>query len=423
MAWELRVAMKKGLIILLLAAVAAATGFYAIRTFENADTEVASEVAETTEQRTDMSEASVYELEPVDTLVYDFDSFNEAPRTSPSVYMEPVKVKGLYVTGPSAGNSTMDTILHLADTTEINAVVIDVKNDSGYITFNVDHPIVQEIDADRNYIKDIRKLMDTLYEHDVYPIARIVAFKDPQLAENKTDYAIHNKDGSVWKYKNIAWLNPYNEDTWEYIVDMAKIAADVGFKEIQFDYIRFEATKYLDGAYFGNIDPDKTRRDAILEFVDYAMAELKPLGVVVSADVFGTIIASEIDSKTIGQEYIEMAKRLDVICPMVYPSHYGFGYFGAPSGVHSDHYPYETILGSMELSNQRYEEIGEDEHGAIVRPWLQAFTASYLGSGNYITYDAAAIREQIQGAYDAGLNEWLLWNASNKYREGALLPE
>lgn len=348
-------------------------------------------------------------------------SYETLPQTEKSFYEEVPKVRGLYVTGPTAGNSNMAKILELIDTTEANALVIDVKNDDGHMTFKVDHPIVNEIGAYRNYIKDIEGLMNTLYEKDIYPIARIVAFKDPYLAERYPDYAIKNQDGSVWRYQNVAWLNPYNEDAWVYIVDMAKEAVKVGFKEIQFDYIRFEATNQLKDAYFGEIDPEKSRRDIIAEFIEYANQELKPLGVKISADVFGTIINSEVDSKLIGQEYMEMAKRLDVICPMVYPSHYGKGFFGIPRDRHSDHYPYETIYGSMLLSNERYKELQAGETAAIVRPWLQAFTASYLGSGNYRIYDGTAIREQIQGVYDAGLEEWILWNASNRYQENALL--
>ncbi len=233
--------------------------------------------------------------------------------------------------------------------------------------------------------------MDKLYEHDIFPIARIVTFKDPYLAANKTEYAIKNKDGSLWTYNRVPWLNPYNKDTWKYVIDVAKEAARVGFKEIQFDYIRFEATKELNYVDFGGLDT-VTREEIILEFLDYANAELKPLGVEITADVFGIVINSEVDAKVIGQDYVEMAKRLDAICPMVYPSHYGYGFFGIPKGQHSDLYPYKTIYGSMEDSNEELAVIPEGEHVATVRPWLQAFTASYLGTGNYMTYGREAIR-------------------------------
>lgn len=265
--------------------------------------------------------------------------------------------------------------------------------------------------------------MDKLYEHDIYPIARIVTFKDPYLAKNKQEYAIKNKDGSLWYYKKVPWLNPYNTDTWDYVLDVAKDAAKRGFKEIQFDYIRFEATKTLNNASFGGLEAGRDRKAIILEFVEYAMEELKPYGVEVSADVFGTVITSDFDAKIIGQDYVGMSRELDVICPMIYPSHYGYGFYGTPAGQHSDLYPYRIIKGSMEDSNEELSVIPEGENKATVRPWLQAFTASYLGAGNYKVYGKEAIREQIQATYDAGLEEWILWHAGVRYNDGYLLPK
>jgi hypothetical protein len=264
--------------------------------------------------------------------------------------------------------------------------------------------------------------MERLYSHDIYPIARIVAFKDPFVAERKPEYAIKKKDGSLWKYKNTPWLDPYNKDTWKYIIDVSKEAAKIGFKEIQFDYIRFEATSTLAEADFQGKDVLQTREEVILEFLEYAKEELKPYGVKVSADVFGTVITSSKDAATIGQDYVEMSKVVDVICPMIYPSHYGFGFYNTPKGEHSDLYPYRIIHGSMMDSADKLTQIPEGDHKAVVRPWLQAFTASYLGRGNYKTYDAAAIREQIQATYDAGLEEWILWHAGVKYNAAGLLP-
>jgi len=352
-------------------------------------------------------------------LKIDFDTYESVKPVKIDTYLPGDPIKGIYVSGYVAGlSSRMDDLLKLSDETEVNAFVINVKNDSGLVCFNMDHPEAEEVGARRKVIPDIDVLMNRLYEHNVYPIARIVAFKDPYLASNKSAYAIKNKDGSLWKYKGLPWLNPYNKDVWKYVVDVAKEAAKVGFKEIQFDYIRFEATRQLKNADFGETN-GLTREEIILEFIDYAMKELEPFGVKVSADVFGIIINSEIDAKTIGQDYIEMAKRLDVICPMVYPSHYGRGFFGIPAGKHSDLYPYETIFGSMEDSNEELAVIEGEK--AIVRPWLQAFTASYLGKGNYMVYGKEAIRAQIDATYDAGLSEWILWNAGINYNEKAFL--
>ncbi|MFP4697209.1 MAG: putative glycoside hydrolase [Eubacteriales bacterium] len=357
-------------------------------------------------------------IEDVDNnVIIDFSYAKEAPAVNHNTFFEPVKVKGLFVNAHNAGSSSsLDNLIKIADETEVNAFVIDVKDDNGYITFEMDLPVVNEVDSDRKIIRDIDGLMDKLYKHDIFPIARIVCFKDKYLAKNEKDYAIKNKDGSLWYYENIAWLNPYNRDSWEYIVDIAKEAAKVGFKEIQFDYIRFEATSSLRNADLGPESEDKKRTEIILEFLDYANEELEDYNVVISADVFGIIFLSHRDGENIGQDYIEMSKRLDVISPMVYPSHYGKGgYYGAPSDIHSDWYPYEILYGSMMNSNKELDKIPEKENRPIVRPWLQAFTAKHLKSPNYRVYGGEELREQIQGTYDAGLEEWILWNSSSNY--------
>ncbi|MDA3847535.1 MAG: putative glycoside hydrolase [Vallitaleaceae bacterium] len=330
-------------------------------------------------------------------------------------------IKGIYLSGYTAGTETSrDSMIEFADTTEINAFVIDVKNDDGFILFDTDIAVADEIGSERGHMRDITAVMDDLYAHDIYPIARIVAFKDPYLSSKLTDYAIKNQDGSLFKYHGVSWMNPYSMDAWIYIVDIAKAAAEAGFKEVQFDYIRFEATSSLNNADFGDIDPDVTRKDIIVSFLEYASTELAPYDIKISADVFGTIITSEVDARTIGQDYYRMSEYLDVICPMVYPSHYAKGSYGT---AYPDKEPYTIIYGSMTDSNEVLGDLVTNED-IIVRPWLQAFTASYLKTPNYMVYDGDAIRAQIQATYDAGLEEWILWKASNTYSTGGLLgPE
>ncbi|WP_462398238.1 putative glycoside hydrolase, partial [Hungatella hathewayi] len=164
----------------------------------------------------------------------------------------------------------------------------------------------------------------------------------------------------------------------------------------------------------------RSKTDIITEFITYAYDKLSEEGVFVSADVFGTIIGSKIDADAVGQVYNDMAKHLDYICPMIYPSHYGDGNFGIE---HPDTQPYDTILAALMKSKQDLAIVtaaGEDH--AIVRPWLQDFTASYLQ--HYIKYGPAEVRAQIQAVYDAGYDEWILWSASNKYTwDGLLSPE
>lgn len=352
--------------------------------------------------------------------ILSFDDYMSQPSINYATFLEQKKLKAIYVTGWKAGvPKYIDELIEVANKTEINAMVIDVKSDDGYITFDVDVPIAKETGAtSRVGIRDINGLMDKLRENNIYPIARIVAFKDPYLAEKRPDFAIKNQDGSIFRSKGIAWVNPYNEAVWDYVVDISKEAAKVGFKEIQFDYIRFDTTAGMKSVDLGPLAKEKTKTEVITEFTKHAVKELKPLGVFVSADVFGTIITSKIDADIVGQDYIEMAKHLDYICPMVYPSHYADGSLGVK---YPDLQPYDMILAAMKASNEKLSEIPEGEHRAIVRPWLQDFTAPWIA--HYQPYGPKQLREQIQATYDAGLEEWILWSPSNRYSVGGLLVE
>ncbi len=331
----------------------------------------------------------------------------------------PVKVKGIYVTSAIAGSNLLDELIMLADTTEINAMVIDIKDDHGKITYKMDSTLAQEIGSTTNTIKDIESFIKDLKSRDIYLIARIVAFKDPYLADKRKDLAIRNKDGSLYLDNNgEGWVNPYNHKVWEYLVEVASQAAAVGFDEIQFDYIRFSTGNDIAKADFGKESKDMTKEEVILEFTKYAYEKLKPLGVYVSADVYGTIISSSIDAGLVGQNYVEMAKYLDYICPMIYPSHFGEGNYGIK---YPDLEPMNIIRKALTASKEKLEQIPEDEHSAIVRPWLQDFTATWIK--HHMEYGGDELREQIEGVYGAGYEEWLLWNAGCNYSEDGLLVE
>lgn len=347
------------------------------------------------------------------------------PETDYDLHHEPLKIKGIYVSGNRAGSEQIDELIELCKHTEINAMVIDVKSDHGHLTFSVDNNIIKQagIIPQSVPIKDIRLLLSKLQENNIYPIGRIVTFKDNIIRETHPEYMVTKKNGRFYQSnepgnQKATWLNPYNKEVWEYILTIAKEAARVGFKEIQFDYIRFHEGMYEDEIDFGENSVDKSKTQIISEFTKYIVEELHKEGVVVSADVFGAIITSKFDADTVGQDYVQMSRYLDVICPMVYPSHYADGSFGVEN---PDLDPYQVLLGSMLASKQQLSEIGDEEHKAIVRPWLQDFTAAWMR--NHQVYGPEQIREQIDGVYDAGLEEWLLWNASNRYTEGGLLAK
>lgn len=357
--------------------------------------------------------------EEVKDALYGFNSYLEQPEIDYEVYEVPPAVKSIYLTAYSAATSKkVNEVIELCNTTELNSVVIDIKTDDGAITLKTGNKNVSDTGLeDRYQIPNLENTVKKLKENDIYPIARIVCFKDPLLANARPEYAIKNKDGSLWKYKGINWLNPYVKDTWKYIIDVAEAAAKAGFEEIQFDYIRFEATVRLKNADLGPMAETKSRQQIILEFLDYANERLDPLGVKLSADVFGIIITGKSDAERIGQDYIGMAERLDVICPMIYPSHYGDGYFGVK---HPDLEPYLIIKGALDASNKLYAE-HTDKKLAKVRPWLQSFSAPWLGAGKYMPYGANEIREQVKATYDTGWEEWILWNSSNRYPNDAFL--
>ena len=201
------------------------------------------------------------------------------------VVKEPVKVKGIYVTGPIAGTEKMDELIALVEETELNTMVIDIKNDEGAVTYKMQSDMVLEIESGVRYIRDIDALVEKLHEKDIYLIARIVAFKDPYLAEKKPELSLKTKAGEIFRDKNKeAWVNPYKKEVWDYLMEIGTQAAEAGFDEIQFDYIRFSTDVNADDIDYGEEAETKTKEEAITEFTEYAYETLHPLGVVVSAE-------------------------------------------------------------------------------------------------------------------------------------------
>lgn len=328
-----------------------------------------------------------------------------------------VKIKGIYVTGPMAGSKGFDNLLTLVDTTELNAMVIDVKNDDGKVTWNLSEGTAKEIGACAGYVSDMEGFMALLKEHHIYTIARIACFKDPILAREKSELGLKKPDGTaVTDGNGLAWVNPCRQEVWDYLVELGREAAKIGFDEVQFDYVRFPIGKDAREADYGMEMTSRQKRLTIRNFLSYATTSLHEEGIQISADVFGTIIGNEEDADQVGQEYDVLGRVVDAVCPMVYPSHYASGVFGLEV---PDANPYETIAGAMAGSVEELELVPE-ENRATVRPWLQAFTATWVKG--HIPYGGEQIRAQIQAVYDAGYEEWILWNASNKYSADGLEP-
>ncbi|MCM1044814.1 MAG: putative glycoside hydrolase [Candidatus Gastranaerophilales bacterium] len=325
------------------------------------------------------------------------------------------EVRGIYVTGPRAGSASMEELIALLDETELNSMVIDVKNDEGNLTYRMDLEAAEELGACINYIPDMAELMAKLKEHDIYTIARIVCFKDPYLAQGRPELALLKADGTpLTDAYGLAWVNPYEQGVWEYLTQVAEAAVDIGFDEIQFDYVRFPIGDDGDHADYGVDAAAYPREQAITDFLDYAAERIHAKGALITADVFGTIIGSETDKNTVGQDYVSLGDTVDVLSPMVYPSHYGNGVFGLDV---PDAHPYDTVYAALCQSAEELSVLPVEDR-AIVRPWLQAFTASWVPG--YISYEGAQIREQIQAVYDAGYREWILWNSTNRYSADGL---
>ncbi|WP_068619700.1 putative glycoside hydrolase [Paenibacillus tuaregi] len=323
------------------------------------------------------------------------------------------KVKGIYVTAYSAGGSRMEQLLKLTDSTDLNAMVIDLKDDSGYITYPTTNKELLKYGKPQSFIHDIHTLMDRLNQHKVYPIARVVVFKDTVLAKKHPELSFRKSDGTVWSNgKGDSFVNPYSKEVWEYNVAIAKEAAALGFKEIQFDYVRFPEGFEKRANSLKYIKDGKSRVDAVSSFVEHARQELDPLGVRVSVDIFG-YAASVPAAEGIGQDFVKISKNVNVISPMIYPSHYTAGWFGAKD---PDKAPYQTIKGSIVDTHKKLDPLGEKK--PLIRPWIQDFTASWLGSGHYAKYGKHEVEEQIRALKDMNVDEYLLWNANNRYTAG-----
>ncbi|WP_067729573.1 putative glycoside hydrolase [Oceanobacillus damuensis] len=329
----------------------------------------------------------------------------------------PDAVRGIYVTGNSAGSSRFETLLDFVDSTDLNTMVIDVKEDHGNLTFKPEEGSPYEEIA-MNYISDPKGMMDTLEEKQIYPIARVVVFKDSVLAENRPDLSF-TKNGEVWvNNKGEAFVNPFKKKVWEYNVEIAKMAAEMGFQEIQFDYVRFpegfenkdEELDYSLGDY-ADLDMNniKKRVEAVTNFVEYAREELSPYGVDVSVDIFGYAATIE-ETPGIGQNFSRIADNVDVISSMIYPSHWT-PYFGIEK---PDEQPYELITEYAKVEN---EVLGALDIPPVSRPWLQDFEAPWLYSGPTKQYGKAEVEAQIKALYENGIDEFLLWNAGNTYTE------
>ncbi|MGP1429864.1 MAG: putative glycoside hydrolase [Fusobacterium sp.] len=324
-----------------------------------------------------------------------------------------VKVRGLYVSAHSVAlKGRLDELIELAKKNNINAFVIDIKGDYGELTF----PMSDEINkytksANKNpIIKEIEPVIKKLKDNGIYTIARIVSFKDTIYAKENPDKIIVYKDGgkAFTNSDGLVWVSAYDKNLWEYNVTVAKEAAKVGFNEIQFDYVRFPASNggKLDKVLNYRNTDNMTKAEAIQKYLNYAKKELSPYNVYISADIYGQVGSSS-DDMSLGQFWEAVSSEVDYVSPMMYPSHYGKGVYGLAV---PDANPYKTIYHSTKDSINRNNNISSP---AIIRPWIQAFTATWVKG--HINYGPNEVKEQIKAMKDLGVDEYILWSATNRY--------
>lgn len=314
------------------------------------------------------------------------------------------QTRGIYVNRFAAQSpKRMAQLIRLADSTEINAFVIDIKDEFGLNYTSADPKVIPN--AGRGgVIRDLKGMLDTLKAHGILPIARIVVFKDSVTARVNPGWTIRKDDNSPWRDKEgLAWVNPFNTELWDYNIRVAEEVARLGFKEIQFDYIRFpEPYKSLPPQRFPG-QGTRTKPQVLADFLKTARGRLAKLKVTTTADVFG-LVTTVNGPLEIGQHWEVLAPTVDVMLPMIYPSHYPRGAFGL---ARPNAEPYKVILAATKRARERSEKLGLKAES--VRPWLQAFT---LGKP---VYGAHELREQKRGAYDAGVDGWILWHPGSKY--------
>ena len=361
-----------------------------------------------------------------------------APAFLPDYVSTPEPLKAIYMTSWMASSEKLRApLINLIDTTELNAVVIDIKDYSGMIVFPVTDPALKAYGSENVRVPDMQAFVASLHQKGIYVIARIATFQDAFMVKARPDLAVKNKAGTaVWKdHGGISWIDPGATEYWDYIILLARQARAIGFDEVNFDYIRFPSDGNLeDISYpFSSTTPKTEVLKKFFSYLDQKLAEDdgtpkgdEPAGEVpkgvtgrlkISADIFGQTTTNK-DDMGIGQLFENVLPYFDYVSPMVYPSHYITNFDGFKN---PEEHPYEIVLYAMKSAVAREKTLASSTAQtssstpklAELRPWLQDF-------GLTMDYGPTEVRDQIKATYDSGLTSWMFWSASNKYTVGAL---
>lgn len=321
-------------------------------------------------------------------------------RTTP-----PKEVRGIYISLGGVELGMIPKAVEQADPDGLNAVVLDVRNERGQIAFPDGMPeLARKVGATGTFY-DPKKTVNRLHKAGIWVIARVVAFNDPLLSRSRQALAIHHKAGGIWKDQNgLSWLNPYSEGAWRYAIDIAKAAADAGFDEIQFDYVRFPTDGDVQNADYGKAATGDTVA-TITSFLKQATFELHQKRVHVAADIFG-VASWPSQTKILGQKPLPLARVLDVVSPMVYASLYSSNPYGVDDPVAN---PGEIVFAA---TTDWYLRTKEAEPQPAIRPWIQ----------DYGGYGPGQVRDQIFATRKARASGFMLWNAAMQYSSETLVP-
>jgi hypothetical protein len=316
--------------------------------------------------------------------------------------------RGLYLSFWGVGSQVLrNGVLETVSKAHLNAVVIDIKGDRGFISHPTHSTLGLQAGANRIItIRDPPTLLSDLHRRGLYAIARIVVFKDDPVARSQPDLAVKTVQGKLFvDGEGLAWTDPFNRTVWDYNIELAIEAAKEGFDEIQFDYIRFPDRKGLE---FSKPNTETNRRKAIVDFLAEARKRLLPYNVFLSADNFG-YVCWNLDDTGIGQCFADIGPVVDYISPMLYPSSFKFGIPGLRNPLND---PYRIVFASLERAKQR-----TGFPAVTFRPWLQAFDDYAF---DHRKFGKLQLEQQIKAAQDAGADGWLLWDPRNQYLTEAL---
>ncbi len=325
-----------------------------------------------------------------------------------TVLLEPFKSKAIYVSFWAAGSKKfMKRIVELTKETEINTVIVDIKNEYGDLSYLSNVELAKKIGAHQNRkIFNIEKFIRELKENGLYVIGRVVVFKDERLANHNSLYALKTQDGNIWRNREgLAWVDPFEEKVHEYVSSIAADAASRGFDEINFDYVRFPLNKAL---VFKKESTQDNRVSAISSFLKTANEALLPYNVYTSVDTYGYVCWNNNDTK-IGHTIESLSRYSDYIAPMLYPSGFGPGILGYKNPTN---HPYEVINESINEALKK-----SDISSLRFRPWLQSFKD--YGYDRKL-FRSKEISAQIKGAQNAACSGWMLWNPSSRFSKKGL---